>query len=172
MRTSGLPPAIRVSVRAMSSKIWIRSSAFFSSAEAAMRESPLTRRAQLADLREQREEREEVRREVREVGALAEEPPGVARAEVVLDQLAEALVREGAVLLDEAAVEDADLPDAREVLELLEEPRLADPGLARHDRELALARDRGVQPPLQLGELLLAADEDGRAPGARSCGSR
>ena len=41
MRTSGLPPAIRVSVRAMSSKTWIRSSAFFSSGAAATRESPL-----------------------------------------------------------------------------------------------------------------------------------
>ena len=42
IRTSGLPPAMRVSVRASSSKIWIRSSTFFSSAGAAMRESPLT----------------------------------------------------------------------------------------------------------------------------------
>ncbi len=37
-----MPPAIRVSVRAMSSKTWIRSSAFLSSAGRAMRESPLT----------------------------------------------------------------------------------------------------------------------------------
>ena len=42
MRTRGLPPAMRVRVLAMSSKIWIRSSAFFSSAGTAMRESPLT----------------------------------------------------------------------------------------------------------------------------------
>ena len=42
MSTSGLPPAMRVSVRASSSKIWIRSSTLRSSAGTAMRESPLT----------------------------------------------------------------------------------------------------------------------------------
>src|SRR5439155_461179 len=42
IRTRGFPPAIRVNVRASISKIWIRSSAFFSSPEAAIRESPLT----------------------------------------------------------------------------------------------------------------------------------
>ena len=45
----------------------------------------------------------------------------------------------------------------REVLQLVEQPGLADPRLAADDHELALAGDRGVQPPLQLGELLLAA---------------
>ena len=37
-----MPPAIRVSVRASSSKIWIRSSTLRSAAGKAMRESPLT----------------------------------------------------------------------------------------------------------------------------------
>src|SRR5262249_3018155 len=84
---------------------------------------------------------------------------GVARAEKVLDEVREALVREAAGLLDEWAVEDADLAGRGEVLELLEEPRLADSGLARDDRELAVAGDRRVQAPLELGELLLAVDE-------------
>ena len=42
IRTSGFPPAIRVIVFAISSKIWMRSSAFFSPAGTAMRESPPT----------------------------------------------------------------------------------------------------------------------------------
>ena len=111
MRTSGLPPAIRVSVRASSSKIWIRSSAFFSSAGRGDAGVAADRRAQLADLGELREERDQVGREVREVGALAEEAPESRDRKVVLDQLAEALVGEGPVLLDEASVQDADLPD-------------------------------------------------------------
>ena len=58
----------------------------------------------------------------------------------------------------------------RELLELVEQPRLADAGLAGHDRELALAGDRGVQPPLELGELLLAPDERPRPKAAAGCG--
>src|SRR5262249_47424770 len=83
----------------------------------------------------------------------------LSRAEVFLDDLAEALVGEGAVLLDEAAVQDADAPRAREPLDLLEQPALADAGLAADDDELALARDGGVQAVLQLGELTLAPGE-------------
>ena len=160
MRTRGLPPAMRVRVCAMSSKTWIRSSAFFSSAGDRDAGVAADGGAQLADLGELGKEGDQVRREVGEVGALG----GAARVaglEIVLDQLAEALVGEGAILLDEAAVEDADLADHGEVLQLLEQARLADPGLARHDRELAVAGDRGVQAPLELGELLLPADEDG-----------
>ena len=160
MRTRGLPPAMRVSVRARSSKIWIRSSAFFSSAGDGDAGVAADGRAQLADLRELREEGDQVRGEVGEVGALGG-GARVAGLEVVLDELAEALVGEGPVLLDEAAVEDADLADHGEVLQLLEQARLADAGLARHDGELAFAGDRGVQAALQLGELLLPADEDG-----------
>ena len=70
MRTSGLPPAIRVSVRARSSKIWMRSSAFFSSPAAATREFAGDRRAQLGDLRELRKERDQVGGEVGKVGPL------------------------------------------------------------------------------------------------------
>ena len=121
---------------------------------------PADGRAQLADLGELREEGDEVRGEIGEVGALGR-GAGVAGLEVVLDELAEALVGEGAVLLDEAAVEDADLPDHGEVLELLEQARLADAGLAGHDGELGLARDGGVQASLQFGEFLFPADEDG-----------
>ena len=80
-------------------------------------------------------------------------------------------MREGAVVLDEAPREDADLPGAREALELVHEAALADAGLAREDDELALARDGGVQPALQLGHLLLAPDEGrGRSPGAAASG--
>ena len=74
------------------------------------------RGAQLADLGEDREEREEVAREVGEVGTGGFREARVLRPEVVLDQLAEALVREGAVVLDEAAGQDADPPGTREVL--------------------------------------------------------
>ena len=67
-RTSGLPAAIRVSVRAISSKTAILSSAFRVAGRAAP-ESPLAADAQLADLAEHREEREQVAGEVGEVGA-------------------------------------------------------------------------------------------------------
>ena len=67
--------------------------------------------------------------------------------------LAEALVGEGAVPLDRAAVQHPDAARPGEALDLVEEARLADPGLARHDHELALARHRRVQPLLQLREL-------------------
>ena len=117
-------------------------------------------RAQLSDLRKLGKKSDQVRSQVGEVGPLGGSA-GVARMEVVLDELAEALVGEGPVLLDEAPVEDADLPDHGEVLELLEQACLADPGLPGHDRELALAGNRGVQAALELRELLLAADENG-----------
>ena len=125
--------------------------------------------AQLADLREDGEEREEVAREVREVRARGLREARVLRAEVVLDQLAEPLVGEGAVVLDEAPRQDADLARPRESLELLDEAALADARLAREDDELALAREGGVEPALQLGHLLLAPDErrrDARGAGA------
>ena len=87
--------------------------------------------------------------------------PGVLGPEVVLDQLAEALVREGPVLLDEPALEDADLPRAGQARDLLDETGLAGSRLARHDGELAFASHGRVQQPLQLGDLLLAPDERG-----------
>ena len=114
---------------------------------------------ELADLAEHGEEREQVAGEVGEVGARRGARAGVLAAEVVLDQLAEALVSEGAVLLHEAALEHADLPGAREARELLDEPAFPDPRLARHDGELAFAGDGRVKPSLQLGDLLLAPDE-------------
>ena len=118
-------------------------------------------RAQVGDLGELGKQRDQVAREVREVDRYGSRGHGLARSEVILDQLAEALVGEGPILLDEAAAQDTDLSRDREVLQLLEEPGLADPRLARHDRELAVPRDGGVQPSLQLGELLLAPDERG-----------
>ena len=57
------------------------------------------RGAQLADLRENGEEREKVARQVREVRARRFRETGVLRAEIVLDELAETLVGEGAVVL-------------------------------------------------------------------------
>src|SRR5262249_368983 len=116
-------------------------------------------RAQLADLRELGKERHQVGGKVREVGPLGRGPARVAGLEGVLDQLAEALLREGEVLLDEATREDADLADRREIAELLEQAGLADARLPGDDRKLSLARDRGVQSALELGELLLPADE-------------
>ena len=116
---------------------------------------------ELADLAEDREEREEVAGEIGEVGPRRAARARVLGPEVVLDQLAEALMRERAVLLHEAAFEDADLPRAREARQLLDEPALPDPRLARHDGELALPGDGRVKPSLQLGDLLLAPDERG-----------
>ncbi len=161
-----MPPAIRVRVRAMSSKIAILSSAF---AVAGLDGSRIAARrgAQLADLGEDGEEREEVAREVGEIGTGGFRKARVLRPEIVLDELAEALVRERAVVLDEASRKDADLPGAREALELVHEPALADAGLAGEDDELALARDGGVEPALQLGHLLLAPDERRRRGRAR-----
>jgi hypothetical protein len=81
---------------------------------------------------------------------------------VLLDDLAEALVSEGAVALERAAVQHPELPRAREPLQLVEQPGLADPRLAAHHHELALAGDGGVETPLQLGELLRAPHEGGQ----------
>jgi hypothetical protein len=117
------------------------------------------RGAQLADLGEDGEEREEVARDVGEIGAGGFRKARVLRPEIVLDELAEPLVRERAVVLDEAPREDADLAGPREALELVHEAALADAGLAGEDHELALARDGGMEPALQLGHLLLAPDE-------------
>src|SRR5262249_20736957 len=87
--------------------------------------------------------------------------PRVPSLKVVLDELAEALVGEGPVLLDEAPIQDPDLPDRGEVLQLLEEPRLSDTGLTRDHRELALPADGRVQEAVKLGELFFPADDDG-----------
>ena len=116
-------------------------------------------RTQLADLRQQREKGEQLRREVGKVGPLGRGAPGVFRLKVVLDELTETLIGEGPVLLDEAAVQDADPADRGELFELLQKPRLADPRLTGQDGELTGARDRGIQPMLQLGEFFFAADE-------------
>jgi hypothetical protein len=43
--------------------------------------------------------------------------------------------------------------------QLVEQPRLADAGLAAHEHELRLAGDCGVQPLLQLRRFTLAPDE-------------
>ena len=163
--TSGLPAAIRVKVRASSSKIWIRSSALRSITARGDAGVSARRGAELRDLGQEREEGEQVRREVGEVGTLGRRAAGVAGAEVVLDELAEALVRERLVLLDEPPVEDADLPHRNELLQLFQEPRLPDSRLAGHDRELAVAGDRGVQASLELGELLLASRRKPTAEG-------
>ena len=123
-------------------------------------------RAQLGDLGQLGKERKKVGREVGEVGTLGRRATRFLVAEVVLHELAEALVGEGAVELDEPPVERADLAHRRELLQLLEETRLSDPRLARHGDELAVAGDRGIQAVLQLGELLLPPDE------RRRCGPR
>ncbi len=154
-RTSGFPCAMRVSVRAISSKTAILSSAFAARAGpesvAADRSSPISPRtgksARRSPARSEKSGRD-----------VALEPASF-DAEVVLDQLAEALMRERAVLLHEAALEDADLPGAREARELLDEPALPDPRLAGDDGELAFPGDGRVKPSLQLGDLLLAPDE-------------
>ena len=124
-------------------------------------------RPEIRDLGEDGEEREEVRGEVREVRAGDAGAPRVAGPEVVLDQLAKALVREGAVVLDEPPLEDGDLPGPPERFQLVEEARLPDPRFARHDGELALAGDGAMEAPLQLGQLLFASDERRRRCGAR-----
>ena len=116
---------------------------------------------QLADFAEDGEEREQIAGEVGEVGARRGARAGVLPAEVVLDQLAEPLMSERAILLHEAALQDADLPGAREARQLLDEPALPDSGFARHDRELAFPGHGRMKPPLQLGDLLLAPDERG-----------
>ena len=81
---------------------------------------------------------------------------------VILDELAKTLIREGAILLDEPAIENKELSDPGEVLELLEQAGLADSRFPRHGRELAFTRDCRVQPALQLRELLLTPDERGQ----------
>ena len=50
--------------------------------------------------------------------------------------------------------------------ELLDEPRLADAGLADDEDKLALARKRALPAALNEAKLLLAADERGQRPGA------
>ena len=70
------------------------------------------------------------------------------------------------MLLDEAAVEDADLARPRQVLELVEEAALPHPGVAADHHELALAAQRRVEPLLQLVHLGLASGER-RQHGAR-----
>ena len=136
--TSGRPPARRIMVRASSSKIWVRLSG-------RGRAAPVERRAAArggADLGDLGEDREEWR-------------PGRARGptcppaacwrspsvpEVLEDDLEEALVGQAAVLLEEAAVEHAHLPRFREALELVEQPRLADAGVAADEHQLRFAR--------------------------------
>ena len=100
------------------------------------------RGAQLADLCQKREERKEVGRDVGEIRALRAGASRIARAEVVLNQFAETLIGERLVLFDEPAVEDTDLAHGDELLQLLEEPRLADPRLSRYDGKLAVAGER------------------------------
>src|SRR5438132_6932524 len=118
-------------------------------------------RAQLRDLRQLREKGNQLRREVGKIRALPRGGGRVPGPKVVLDELAEALVREGAGLLNEAAVEDADLARQGQSLQFLEQTGLSDPGLAGHDRELAIAGDRCVQAPLELRKLPLAPDKRG-----------
>ena len=73
--------------------------------------------------------------------------------------LEEPLVREASILFHGSSVQHANLARLRELLELVEQPRLADAGLAADEHELPLAGDRRVQPLLQLRRLALAPDE-------------
>ena len=100
------------------------------------------RRAQLAELRKDGEERDEVRGKVREVRARGRGAARLLAAEVVLDQLAEALVSEGAVLLHETALEHTDLPRAGQARDLLDETGLSGSRLARHDGRTGIRRRR------------------------------
>ena len=110
IRTRGLPPAMRVSVaREELEDLDPVLGLLLLGRHGGRASLAADGRAQLADLRELREEGDQVGREIGEVGALGGGAARVAGAEVVLDELAEALVGKGAVLLDEAAVEDADL---------------------------------------------------------------
>jgi hypothetical protein len=54
-----------------------------------------------------------------------------------LDELAEALIGEGPVLLHRPAVQDADVARLGQARELVAQARIADPRLARHHHELA-----------------------------------
>ena len=52
-------------------------------------------------------------------------------------------------MLERPSVQHADLPRVREILELIEQACLADPGLAPYQDELTLAGDGRVEPMLQ-----------------------
>ena len=123
------------------------------------RDRPAGGGSDLAHFVQHRKERDQVAREIRKIGRRA--AATVAPAEVVLDEVAEALVRERAILLDGPAVQHANLPRLRQVLELVEQPRLADARLSPHEHELALAGDGGVQPQLKFRRLFVPADERG-----------
>ena len=56
-------------------------------------------------------------------------------------------------------MQHADLARLGEALELVEQPRLADPGLSADEHELGLAGHGSVQPLLQLRRLARAPDE-------------
>ena len=56
-------------------------------------------------------------------------------------------------------MEHEQLARSSQVLDLVEQSRLAHAGLTRHDHKLALTAIRGIEPLLQLSQLLLSADE-------------
>src|SRR5262249_53703180 len=85
-------------------------------------------------------------------------------AAVAADELRDRQVREGLAVRRASGVEDEG-PLAGHGLQLVEEPRFADAGLAHHRDGAALARDRLREPTLHGGELRLAPDEARQAAG-------
>ena len=73
--------------------------------------------------------------------------------------------------LDALAAEHAHPVLARGALELAEQPRLADARLAGDERDRRLARARVGQPGLELGQLVVAADERGAGDARRHTSS-
>ncbi len=59
-------------------------------------------------------------------------------------------------------MEDGQAASRRQRLELGDQTRLADPGVAAEDDEVALARQHAVEPLLQVGQLVLATDQGRR----------
>ena len=98
----------------------------------------------------------------RHVGELLED--GVARSLQRAQRLHQWRVRELIVAeLDAGAAEDAGVELAGEVDDLVQQPRLADPGLAREEDQRRVAAGGVAERPLELGELVAAADETGAA---------
>ena len=125
--------------------------------------------ADVADLAQHGEEGDQIRADIGEIRQRGD--TGLLQTEELLDDLAEPLIGERAVLLHGAPVKHPDLTRLGEVLELVDEPGLADPRLSGDDRKLALAGDGGIQPLLQLRELLTPSDEGGEGGAPRMHGT-